>query len=56
MYSQQFTYGAVREGIIAENLPQISAEFPDTIKRIFYCANFRDLSAEFRKKKKKNLR
>ena len=26
--SQQFTYGLVREGVIAENFPQISANFP----------------------------
>ena len=32
---QQFTYGVVREGVIAENFPQISAKFP---------RNFRTLS------------
>ena len=35
---QQFTYGVVREGVIAENFPLISAKFPQ---------NFRKLSAEF---------
>ena len=44
--AQQFTYGVVREGVIAENFPQyfrrISAPFPGAIKR-----SFRELSAEF---------
>ena len=54
--NQQFTYGVIREGVIAEKLPQIfaqipqtfcriSAPFPDAIKRIF--ANF---PQNFRKK------
>ena len=31
---QQLTYGVVREGVIAENFPQISAKFPQTFRRI----------------------
>ena len=31
---RQFTYGVVREGVIAENFPQISAKFPQTFRRI----------------------
>ena len=33
-FSQQFTYGVVREGVTAENFPQISAKFPQTFRRI----------------------
>ena len=50
---QQFTYGVVREGVIAENFPQISAKFPQTFRRIsapFPGAierSFRELCAEF---------
>ena len=53
---QQFTYGVVREGVIAENIPQsprnfrkLSAEFPHpslTQWNVFF-ANFRKISAEF---------
>ena len=32
--NQQFTYGVVREGVIAEHFPQISAKFPQTFCRI----------------------
>ena len=31
-YSQQFTYGVVREGVIAEMYPQISALFPQNFR------------------------
>ena len=51
--SQHYTYGIVREGVIAENFPQISVKFPQTFRRI--SAPFpgaikrivRELSAEF---------
>ena len=43
---QQFTYGVLREGVIAENSLQISTPLPDAIKRIFF-ANFHEISAEF---------
>ena len=32
--SQQFTYGVVREGFIAENFPRNSANFPQNFRRI----------------------
>ena len=50
---QQYTYGVVREGVIAEIFPQISVKFPQTFRRIsapFPGAIkriFRELSAEF---------
>ena len=50
---QQFTYGVVREGVIAENFPQISAKCPQTFRRISAAfpgaikRSFRELSAEF---------
>ena len=55
---QQFTYGVVREGVIAENIPQISAKFLQTFRRItapfpgnetHFFANFRDFLQNFRK-------
>ena len=32
--AQQFTYGVVREGVIAENFPQISAKFPQNFRTL----------------------
>ena len=49
----QFTSGVVGEGVIAENIPQISAKFPQTFRRISapfpggIKRSFRELSAEF---------
>ena len=31
--TQQFTYGVVREGVIAEDFPQISAKFPQNFRK-----------------------
>ena len=51
-----FTYGVVREGVIAENFPQsprnfrkLSAEFPHPFLTQWnvFLANFRKISAEF---------
>ena len=43
-YNEQFTYGVVREGVIAENFPQISAKLPQTFRRLSapfpYAINF----------------
>ena len=57
---QQFVYGVVREGVIAEHFPQISAKYPETFRRIsasfldaikfFFFPSFlfsRKLSAEY---------
>ena len=61
--NQQFTYGVVREGVIAETLLQISAKFPQTFRRISapfpdamkrISANFREVSAEFPQTFRKN--
>ena len=57
---QQFTYGVVREGVIAENFPRVSAKFPQTFRRIsapFPGAirrSVRELSAEFPQTFRKN--
>ena len=61
--SQQLTYGVIREGVIAENFPQISAKFPQTFRRISapfpgaikrislqISANFHRISANFPQK------
>ena len=60
---RQFTYGIVREGVIAEifpkmsaKFPQLSAEFPHpflTQSNVSF-ANFRELSAEFPQTFRKN--
>ena len=31
---QQFTYGVVREGVIAENIPQLFAKIPQTFRTL----------------------
>ena len=59
-FSQHLTCGVVREGVIAENFPQISANFPQNFRTLswrnethffanfaeFFPQNFRKLSAK----------
>ena len=57
---QQFAYGVVREGVIAEKFPQISAKFLQNFCTLswrnstYVFANFRDFSAEFPQTFRKN--
>ena len=53
---QQFTYGVVQEGVIAENVPQISAKFAQTFRTLSwrnktnFLRTFRRISANFPQK------
>ena len=51
---QQFTYGVVWEGVIAEDFTQISAKFPQTYRRISAPFKQNEFSANFPQNFRKN--